>query len=146
MTIFITIFSGVITFVIGQIIVKLLIDPVQEMKKTIGQISYTFSERANVISNPGVHRKEIMDETSELLRRLSSQIHAHIQIIPLYDKIFKVFGLPSKSKLYKASSDLICLSNNIHEANNYTCENNEKLIERISNFLDIYISEDSRRI
>ena len=103
MTIFITIFSGVITFVIGQIIVKLLIDPVQEMKKTIGQISYTFLERANVISNPGVPRKEIMDETSELLRRLSSQIHAHIQIIPFYDKIFKVFGLPSKSKLYKAS-------------------------------------------
>ncbi len=144
MTIFLTIFSGVITFVIGQIIVKLLIDPVQEMKKTIAQLSYVFIEHANVILNPGVPKIEIIDETTVLLRRLSSQIHAHTHIIPIYDKVYKIFGLPSKAKLYEASSDLICLSNNIHKAHDNTYEMNTKLIAHISYLLDVYISESSR--
>lgn len=57
LTVFLTVLSGVMTFVIGQLIVKLLLDPVQDMKKTIAQISHTLIERENVIANPGVPKK-----------------------------------------------------------------------------------------
>lgn len=36
MTVFLTVISGVLTFALGQIIVRLVIEPVQELKKTIG--------------------------------------------------------------------------------------------------------------
>jgi len=143
-TVFFTVFSGVITFVIGQLITKLLLDPVQDMKKTVGQVSHLLVERANVIANPGVPTKEIMDETSDALRRLSSQLHAHLYLIPLYDVTSKVFCLPSKEKLLTASSELIGLSNSVYRTSGDIYEVNAKRVEHICDSLGIYLSEDSR--
>lgn len=143
-TVFFTVLSGVITFVIGQIIVKLLLDPVQDMKKTIGQVSHTLVERANVIANPGVPTKEVMDDTSDSLRRLSSQLHAHLYLIPSYDATSKVFRLPSKEMLLVASSALIGLSNSVYRADDRVYESNAKRIEQVCDSLGIYLAEGSR--
>ena len=51
-TVFLTVFSGVVTYIVGQLVLKLLIEPVQDLKKTIGMISYAIIERGSVISNP----------------------------------------------------------------------------------------------
>lgn len=143
-TVFFTVLSGVITFVIGQIVVKLLLDPVQDMKKTIGQISHTLVERGAVIANPGVTTKEIMDETSDSLRRLSSQLHAHLYLIPLYGATSKVFRLPSKDKLLVASSALIGLSNSVYRADDKVYEANAKRVENVCDSLGIYLAEGLR--
>ena len=143
-TVFYTVLSGVITFVIGQIIVKLFLDPVQDMKKTIGQVSHTFVERANVIANPGVPTKEVMDDTSDSLRRLSSQLHAHLYLIPWYDTTSKVFRLPSKEMLLVASSALIGLSNSVYRLDDRVYESNAKRVEQVCDSLGIYLAEGSR--
>lgn len=143
-TVFFTVLSGVITFVIGQIIVKLLLDPIQDMKKTISQVSHTLVERANVIANPGLPAKEILDDASESLRRLSSQLHAHLYLIPSYNATAKVFGLPSKEKLLVASSALIGLSNSVYRADEKVYETNAKRVEQVCDALDIYLAEGSR--
>ncbi len=78
LTVFFTVLSGVITYIVGQLVLKLMLDPVHEMKKTIGQISHSLIEHANVIGNPGVHTQEVMHETSRHLRKLSSQLQAHL--------------------------------------------------------------------
>ena len=44
LAIFITVLSGVITFVLGQLIAKLVLDSVHDLKKTIGQISHALVE------------------------------------------------------------------------------------------------------
>lgn len=143
-TVFFTVLSGVITFVIGQLIVKLLLDPVQDMKKTIGQVSHTLVERANAVANPGVPTKEIMDDTSDSLRRLSSQLHAHLYLIPSYDVTSKVFCLPTKEKLLVASSALIGLSNSVYRADDLVYETNAKRVEQVCDSLGIYLAEGSR--
>ena len=143
-TVFYTVLSGVITFVIGQIIVKLFLDPVQDMKKTIGQVSHTFVERANVIANPGVPTKEVMDDTSDSLRRLSSQLHAHLYLIPSYDTTSKVFRLPSKEMLLDASTALIGLSNSVYRVDDRVYESNAKRVEQVCDSLGIYLAEGSR--
>lgn len=143
-TVFFTVLSGVITFVIGQLIVKLFLDPIQELNKTIAWISYMLVERANVIANPGVSKKEIMNETSDSLRKLSSQLHAHLYIVPLYNKTSKIFCLPSKDKLIDASSALIGLSNSIHKADDKIYEVNAKRVKKICDSLGIYLAEGSR--
>ena len=143
-TVFFTVLSGVITFVVGQLVVKLVLDPVHDLKKTIGQISHTFVERANVIANPGVPAKEVMDETSDLLRKLSSQLHAHLYLVPAYDVTCRVFRLPSKEKLLAASTNLIGLSNSVYRAYDKVYETNAKRVEAICDSLGIYIAEGSR--
>ena len=54
LTVFLTVLSGVLTYVVGQLVVKLVIEPVQEARRTIGQISHSLIEHAHVIANPGV--------------------------------------------------------------------------------------------
>ena len=39
-TVFYTVFAGVLTYVAGQLISKLVIEPVQDTRKPIGQISH----------------------------------------------------------------------------------------------------------
>jgi hypothetical protein len=145
-TVFLTVLSGVITFVIGQLIVKLVIDPVQEMKKTIGQISHSMIEDANVIANPGVPSEEVMKETSKRLRQLSSQLQAHLYLVPQYQKAAKIFGLPSKEKVLAASDSLLGLSNSVFRAGpgERIYENNAKRVENICDSLGIYMAEGDR--
>jgi hypothetical protein len=77
-TVFITVLSGVLTYVIGQLVVKIVIEPVQDARRTIGQISHSLIEHANVIANPGVPSEEVMRETAQHLRKLSSQLQSHL--------------------------------------------------------------------
>jgi len=145
-TVFLTVLSGVITFVIGQLIVKLVIDPVQEMKKTIGEISHSMVEHANVIANPGVPSDEVMRDTSKHLRQLSSQLQAHLYLVPKYQKTAKIFGLPSKDKVLAASGSLLGLSNSVFRAGpgERIYENNAKRVENVCDSLDIYMAEGDR--
>lgn len=61
-TVFLTVISGVINYVLGQIIVRLMIEPVQDLKRTIGLVSHVIIERTNIIQNPGVPAVEVMEK------------------------------------------------------------------------------------
>ncbi|MDP3513420.1 MAG: hypothetical protein Q8S20_11770 [Sulfuritalea sp.] len=145
-TVFLTVLSGVITFVIGQLIVKLVIEPVQEMKKTIGLISHSMIEHANVIGNPGVPSDEMMRETSKHLRQLSSQLQAHLYLVPQYQKTAKIFGLPGKEKILAASGSLLGLSNSVFrvDPSERIYEQNAKRVELVCDSLGIYMAEGDR--
>jgi hypothetical protein len=137
-TVFFTIFAGVLTYVLGQLVVKLLIDPVQEFKKTIGAISHALIDRANIILNPGCATPERMSETSLELRKLSSQLHAHLYLIPQYPRIAPIFRLPARESVVEAATALIGLSNGVFEARQIQIEANEKRVEKICQCLGIY--------
>src|SRR5690606_37890983 len=124
--IFFTILSGDITYVFGQLVLRLVIEPVQELRRTIGNVSHTLIERANVIQNPGVPRIEVIDQTALELRNLSSKLHSHLFLVPLYNKTAKVFRLPTHHNILEAASNLIGLSNGIHEARDKIYEVNAK--------------------
>lgn len=145
LAIFLTVLSGVITFVVGQLVVKLILDPVHDLKKTISQISHTLVDRANVIANPDVSTKEEKDETSLFLRKLSANLHAHLYLVPAYVTICRIFRLPSKEKLLSASTNLIGLSNGIYSTNRTKADEwSAKRIVTICDSLDIYLTEESR--
>ena len=48
MTIFLTIITGVVTYVLAQLVMKLIIEPVHEFKKLIAYISFSLIELANI--------------------------------------------------------------------------------------------------
>jgi len=143
-TVFLTVFSGALIYVLGQLVLKLVIEPVQEMKKTIGQISHSLIEHANIIQNPGVPPKNTIKETSQHLRKLSSQIQSHLYLVPLYNITSLVFRLPTQTQVLEASKSLIGLSNSLYRATDKIYEHNAKRVERICDFLGIFLSEDDR--
>lgn len=111
MTVFITVFSGVLVYVIGQIIMKLIIDPINDLKKTISKIVYDLVFYANVLGNPKGPDNENMASACKIMRQHSSILHAATHLVPAYKYIYKPFGIPSPEKIRKATNKLIYLSN-----------------------------------
>ena len=140
-TVFWTVVSGVITFVIGQLVVKLVIEPVQDFKKTIGQISHALIEHAQVYLNPGVAKEEIQHGVSSQFRTLSSQLHAHLFLVPVYSLAAVIFRLPSREKVVAASKGLIGLSNSVFRDEGDGARHNVRRRESICDSLGIYMPE-----
>jgi hypothetical protein len=143
-TVFLTVLSGVLTYVLGQLIVKLVIDPVQEAKRTIAQIAHVLIERANVIANPGVLPDDVMAETAKQLRQLSSQLNTHLYLVPRYKVTSKLFALPPVQNVLKCSSFLIGLSNSLARSDEKYIEWNAKRVEAIHDLLGIHFEEGRR--
>lgn len=143
-TVFFTVLSGVLTYVFGQLVVKLVIEPVQDMRKTIGLISHALIEHASIYHNPGVPTEDAMNETSRDLRKLSSQLQAHLFLVPRYGMTSRVFRLPPHAEVMEASSALIGLSNSVFAARQNIYEVNAKRVEKICDSLGIYLPEGSR--
>ncbi|HHH3033245.1 hypothetical protein [Serratia sp. G204Y] len=110
MTVLLTVFSGVMVYVIGQIIMKMLIEPVSEQRKVISKITYDLRFYANKLSNPKGTDDDEMVEVCKIMRQHSSQLHAATNLIPAYGSWCYVFGLPKPDKIKDATGNLIRLS------------------------------------
>jgi hypothetical protein len=143
-TVFFTVLSGVLTYVAGELIIRLVVEPVQDMKRTIGAISHTLIERANVVHNPGVPAVEVMNQTSQEFRKLSSQLRSHLYLVPLYRHTAKVFRLPTHDQVTDTASELIGLSNSVHHARDNIYGINMKRVEKICDALGIYLEPGNR--
>lgn len=144
MTVFLTVLSGVITFVLGQLVIKLLVDPVHDFRKTVADIALALIEYANIYANPGVAGSEIEKKVSEELRRLSSRLNAQMYLIPCYPITAKIFGLPSRKTVVDAASNLIGLSNGVFQsASNLVLVNVERA-DKIRKALGIFIPENEQ--
>ncbi len=145
MAIFLTILSGVLVYVIGQVVLKILLEPVQEMRRSIGNISHSLLYYANIIANPGVTDKEKIDDASTHLRSLSSEIQSHLYLVPMYDRTARLFRLPNRDEVMDAAKMLIGLSNSLHTAASENIyEKNAKRVAKICDALDIYLPNDER--
>jgi hypothetical protein len=142
MTVFLTVISGVLTFVLGQLIIKLLIDPVHDFRRTIADISLALIEHANIYANPGVCGSEVEKKVSGDLRRLSSRLNAQMYLIPYYPITAKVFGLPSRNKVVDAASNLIFLSNGVFKFPSNLGLVNARKADEICSLLGIFIPEN----
>lgn len=144
MAVFLTIVSGVMVFVMGQLILKLLIDPVQEFKKTVADVAMALIEYANIYSNPEVADQGVAKKASEELRKLSSRLNSQIYLVPLYQFTAKVFRLPSKEKILTSSKNLMGLSNGVFQSQSDLPLINCKRADAIRDSLGIFIPEDER--
>ncbi|SDW31447.1 hypothetical protein [Nitrosomonas oligotropha] len=111
MEIFLTILAGAGTFVLGQIIMKLVIDPVQSLKIAIAEVANKLILSANIYANPRPASDEKQKEMSQEMRILSSKLQSNMHLIPCYDYTAKIFGLPKKEQIAIASNGLIFIHN-----------------------------------
>ena len=110
-TVFQTVLSGVLVFVLGQIFLKLIIEPVYQFKKTRADIAHTLIRYAHALQNPKVIPDDLFREAYDKLRMLSGQLYADMELIPAY-KLFRfLFCLPKTSNVYEGAKNLLAVAN-----------------------------------
>ncbi|MBC3504351.1 hypothetical protein HU761_23490 [Pseudomonas sp. SWRI59] len=97
----ITLFGGILIFVISQAILKLIIEPVQQLKSALGQLSDTLLRHQPriTISTPN-------SEIAASLREHAADITAKAAVISQYQRAARLFGLPSREDIAAAASAL----------------------------------------
>ena len=139
--------SAVSIFVVGQFILKSIIEPIQELKKEIAVILGDMIFYANIYSNPGIVEKEVIDKASNILRKYSSELIAKSSIIPFYNLWYYLRLVPSYKDIENVSSRLIGLSNSLHSSPSTAindvdiADNNHKNSDEIKKLLTSYYSK-----
>jgi hypothetical protein len=104
-----TVVAGVIVFVAGQLLVKFVLEPIQELRRLIGAIAHSLAFYANQTFVQGPKH----DEAMETYRQQACKLREALELIPspFYALARCCKMLPSKKNVIQASGDLIGLSN-----------------------------------
>lgn len=142
MQIFATVISGVLVFVIGQMIIKLWLEPVHKFKRTISDIALYLAEHAQVIAGPGLLGSKHEELASQELKRLYSQLSARMYLIPCYKHSAWILNLPSVPQVDDAVRHLRGLSNGMSKGG--VGSKNTSRSQRIKDALGIYTPPHDR--
>ena len=127
--VFYIVLAGVIIFVAGQIMVKIVIDPVQELKRVIADIAFKLihyshvyriapsgEEDASGAESQTTVDPEKLEEAAEEYRKLASMLNAGYRLVPFYAMARLLFLLPKESDIIDARNELIEMSEEIFAA------------------------------
>ena len=125
-----TIFGGVILFVIGQLLSKFLIEPIQELKKAIGEVRFNLAYYAPIIHTPISRDKERSDKAYDAIMRNSCDLLTKADAIPFYRLIPNRFFLPIMN-IDRAAVDLRALTTYLHETGEKAASHIEVINSRV---------------
>lgn len=114
MVVFLTVVSGVLVYVLGQMVGRFLLDPLYEQRVVIRTVHECLVLYADIIHNPGIAKMELMDEASRAARSSASNLRSRTDAIPSYTLLARLRLVRSKDDIRKASKALIGISNSVH--------------------------------
>ena len=137
-TFLLTILGGVSIFIVGQILMKLIIEPAQELKKSLGTVSNTLLLHQAQLTNAAFNK-----EIAFQIKSISAEILSKSGVLLGYDFVHKLFDLPSKANILMASRELNQISYGMREESkayedspdynaeksNFAMENTKAIIE-----------------
>ena len=144
LTALLTVVSGVVVYICGEILHTIWIKPLQEYKqlksKIVTLLTYYARDYSNIVDlvNDSEERKKEQAKVGEELRMLSSQLLGFIEQVSW----FRV-GIPSNKRLSKASEQLMGLSNSLfapynQKASTEDVDSNNQRVAEIYSLLKVY--------
>ena len=115
--------TGLVIFIGSQYLLKLVLEPVVELRRTIGKIGNVLSVYHYVITVPERHeirRKEV----TEKIEQLSGSLFETVLAIPAYHYIHCIFSLPSKNDVLDVADKLQSISGISQSGAKWTLEKN----------------------
>lgn len=106
-----TIIGGIVIFISGQFILRFIIEPAHEFKKTLAGISYLILYNQAKLTNAHTD-EEVANEFSVK----SAEVISKSSSILCYRSIQRIFGLPPKANIIEASQQLNWLSHGMKES------------------------------
>ncbi len=142
--VFYIILAGVIIYVAGQIIVKIVIDPVQELKRVIAEIAFKLIYYSHVYriapsGEEGASGEEAqrsvdpqkLEQAADEYRKLASMLNAGYRLVPFYSIAKLLFFLPREADLIEARNELLEMSEEIFAApKSFVISERRKSIEK----------------
>jgi len=111
----ITVIVGVVVFVLGQLAQKLLIEPIQEQKRTIGKVTHALTYYRNVGPDAPDGSESRTAEARGLYRDLAAELRMNLRVpspLPAFSWLRLV--LP-KEQVRRATGALIGLSRTVQK-------------------------------
>ena len=120
----ITVVSGALVFILGQLFIEFIMKPIQEFKDIRARVAWALVYYANIYGNPQdiKYKSEDHDIAREKLRMLAADLEAFVIRKP---KVLK--KIYDDKKILEARSQLIGLSNGVYKATSH---------DRIYDFID----------
>lgn len=115
--ILLAIIIGAAVIVIGQAILKFLINPIIAQYDVINEIKCALIYYADVMDGPG-SLEDKQNDGSKKLRHLSSLLRAKTSHIRLYEYLVKIKLVKSYKDILKVSENLIGISNSLNMKEN----------------------------
>jgi hypothetical protein len=129
--------------VIGQVFLKMELEPINKLKQTIGAVAHAYLVHAPILYNPDVASQQ-KTATADQLRILSGQLHADISLVPGYKVFGRMFFLPTEAKIYEAAQSLIAIGNWMYSNNSSKLDHIIKNWQRAADNLHLYMSPGDR--
>lgn len=108
--VFYTVVSGTLVLVLGQILQRFVLEPIQSYKKTIGKIDNKLKFYSNILTNNGF-KQDFLVEVTDTIRNLSCEIESDYKQIPFIRLLSKLKVVEKKEDVAKVAQGLIFLSN-----------------------------------
>ena len=111
-----TVVSGVLVYIFGQLFDEYYLKPIREYKKLKGKVAYVLTYYDQYYSNPfrlAADNADRWEKASEELRKTASDVIAFAQTKPTIN-----FFIPNKKILTKVEQHLIDMSNSCFERDN----------------------------
>ena len=142
--VFYIIIAGVIIYVAGEIIVKIVIDPVQELKRVIADIAlklihyshvYRIAPSGDVDASGEEVQKSVdpekLEQAADEYRKLASMLNAGYRLVPFYAIAKLLFFLPREADIIEARNELLEMSEEIFAApKSFVISERRKSIEK----------------
>lgn len=110
-------FGGLTVYVAGQLLSKLLIEPLHELRQTVGGVRFHLAFHAPTIHTPIGRSKESSDAAREALLNISCDLIAKLHAAPFYTltHLLSFGALPGRKAVESAAVQLRGLSTYMHE-------------------------------
>ena len=125
-----TILGGVIVFVAGQLLSRFLIEPIQELKKAIGEVQFNLAFYAPIIQTPDSRNRESSEKAYDAIMKSSCDLLTKAAAIPFYRFLPNKFVLPMQN-VSKAAVDLRALTTFLHETGEKAASHIEEVNRRV---------------
>ena len=139
----VTIGGGLFLYATGQLLSKFFIEPIHELKKTIGEVRFNLAFHAPIIHTPISRNPERSQNAYEALMKSSCDLLTRVNAIPFYSRLSSFLGkfLPSKKDIVDSAGQLRVLSTYVHETDdakaNYSLDTITNLVTRIETNLGL---------
>lgn len=111
MEMLLTIVSGTTVYVLGQFTLKMIIEPLQDIKKEIQKVLSNCIYFAGIVTNMPHVKEEYIKEASSVIRKSSTELKSKYAILPFKGLFAMLRVLPNEHNMSEASSRLIGISN-----------------------------------
>jgi hypothetical protein len=110
--------GGVAVYIAGQLLSKFFIEPLYELRKTVGEVRFNLAFHPPTIHTPIGRTAETSNAAQEALMKSSCDLIANLHAVPGYGltRILAFGSLPSRKQVEKAAVQLRGLSTYVHEA------------------------------